>query len=586
MRVVALAALLLPFPVLATELLPPMVISARGEPQPLDRIPATVDIVDADDIAAMPARDLGDILRMIGAVELSRNGGPGQTASLFLRGSESDHTLVLLDGVPLQSGSIGATAIQHIDPALIERIEVLKGPRSSVWGSGAIGGVVHIITRAGSGGAISAGGDGTLRASVATSGSAGSWTVSAGLSHAQTDGFPSLADSDLDQGYRNGGVLVRADYRLDPDSLVRAEHWQAQGNNQYLGYFGEPLAQDFVLSRSSLEWQAIPRSTWNSRLQLSLVRDLIDQEQSSERVETTRWQADWRNSLALQPGTDLGFGLTISDEEVATAAGFNPYREDTTAIAAWGLWSRQWAAADLAAGLRYLDHEAAGDHWVWNLNSGYLVSEQLRLWGGVGTAFRYPSANERYGFGGNPDLQPEQSLNWELGLSLQPRPGHTMRAVAFHNEIDDLIVWRLTDPPFGGSNQNVAEARIEGLELQWQWQGRDWAVMLGGTWQDPRDLRDGSLLLRRARHHFRLGIEHFNGPWQIGVDASHSGTRKDFGDVELDPYTLVNLYLGYRLAPAWSVFAQVENLLDEDYELAAGYNTQERIGFVGLRFEP
>ena len=573
----------------AADTLEPLVVTATGYPVELDDSLASMEVITADEIQRSAATDIADLLKFRTGLEIGRNGGPGQATSLFIRGTESDHNLVMIDGVPINSGSVGSAALQHIDPQNIERIEIYKGPRSTLWGSGAIGGVINIITRkAGAekfsfSGALEGGSDNTWKASAHLGHAADNHRLSASLSYQTTDGFPPLAASSIDRGYENTSFDLAAGFDAGIHHFD-ASHWQTQGNNEYLDFFGNPLDQDFLNSRSSLSWEAAFTDNWTSTLELAHVRDHIDQNQSSDAVHTDRTELAWRNRISL--GRDQALlGIKAGNEDVTLDGAFSSYDTDTDILEAWGQYDLMRGAHHLIAGLRYLDHEDAGSKFTWSLNYGYDFGQGTRAWASAATAFRVPSANERYGFGGNPDLEPEESTSYELGLKHRLGGAHELSASLYRNDIDNMIQWVLVTPPWVGYNQNVAEVRIDGLELGYDYSGEALALHLGGNWQDPEDRGTGERLLRRARHSINARLSYRWGAWTLGGDLLYAGDRKDFGGITLDSYTLVNLDAAYRLSPHWRIFAKLENAFDEDYELASGYNTQGRAGFLGIRYQ-
>ena len=583
-----LAVAMGPATLLAAESLDTLVVTATGYPIQLDDALASMDVITAEEIRRSAATDITDLLKFHTGMEIGRNGGPGQATSLFIRGTESDHNLVMIDGIPINSGSVGSAALQHIDPQNIERIEIYKGPRSTLWGSGAIGGVVNIITRkAGTeklsvGASLEGGSDNTWRTNAHLGHAADNHRLSASISYQETDGFPPLTSSNIDRGYDNTSFELAAGFDADIHRFD-ASHWQTQGNNEYLDFFGNPLDQDFLNSRSSLSWEAALTGDWTSTLELAHVRDHIDQNQSSDSVHTDRTELSWRNRVMLD-NDQASLGIKGSNEDVTLNGAFSSYGTDTDILEAWGQYDLVRGAHHAIAGIRYLDHEDAGDKFTWSLNYGYDFGQGTRAWASAGTAFRVPSANERYGFGGNPDLEPEESTSYELGLKHHLAGGHGLSASLYRNDIDNMIQWVLVTPPWIGYNQNVAEVRIDGLELGYDYSGEALSLHLGGNWQAPEDRSTGDRLLRRAEHSLNARVNYAWGAWNLGGDLLYSGDRKDFGGITLDSYTLVNLNASYQLNSNWQLFAKLENAFDEEYELASGYNTQGRAGFLGIRY--
>ncbi|HIE56556.1 MAG TPA: hypothetical protein EYP90_15530, partial [Chromatiaceae bacterium] len=259
-----------PAPLIASQNLETIVVTGYGVD--VASVPASLDIITRSEIESSTALDVADLLRFHTGLEIGRNGGPGQATSLFIRGTESDQNLVMIDGVPINSASVGSAALQHLDPQLIERLEIYKGPRSTLWGSGAMGGVINIITRKGAtglewGGSLEAGQEQSLLGSARISHNTDQRRLSASISHQRSDGFPTLANSSIDRGYTNTSFTLAAGTDFGVHSFD-ASYWQTQGNNEYLDFFGNPLDQDFLNSRGSLGWNAGFTEQWSSLVEL------------------------------------------------------------------------------------------------------------------------------------------------------------------------------------------------------------------------------------------------------------------------------------------------------------------------------
>lgn len=427
------------------------------------------------------------------------------------------------------------------------------------------------------------GGENTRRGNAYLSHGQGNWYGNIGLSHERTDGFPSSEYSTIDRGYQNTSFNFGGNVTLDHNAF-HLSHWQTSGNNEYLDFALNPVDQDFLNSSTIATWTTPVNDWWNSDLRASYVRDEIEQRQSVQSVKTGRTTLEWRNDLFLPNRQRLAAGALITGEDVDAEGGFAPYAEDTEYHELYLHYDRAYEQHQLIAGLRYIKHSDAGTHYVWNLDYGFDFSPRTHLFASAGTGFRYPTADERFGFAGNPQLKPEESTSFELGLSHQLSDNQDIRVSLYRTEIDNLIQWVLTEPPFTGYNQNIDSSRIDGLEASWQLTHDAWTIELGGMLQDPRDQTDGSRLLRRARYSLNSRLSYAAGNWTLSANLLHSGDRVDFGDVGLDSYTLINFYAGYQLDRRWNLYGKVENLLDEEYQLADGFNTQGRIAYIGLRF--
>ncbi len=569
----------------------PVVVTATRTESPVEDVLASVDIIGSAELRRQPAADLGDLLRMRAGVEVARLGGPGQQTSLFLRGTDSNHVLVLVDGVRINPGTIGSAAIQNIAPELIERVEIVKGPRSTLYGSDALGGVVNIITRRRTkGGAtvqVGAGHYDSKSASInaGTGGERGD--ASLGLSWVDSAGFPTRSSDATDRGYRNLSLTAAA--RTDIGAVeLSMRAWHAEGTSEYSDFFVTPVDQDFENSALAVTAGFAPADSWHSSITASQMLDRLAQNQSPDFLRTRRWQIDWQNDIAVSDNHALTAGL-IWQEENADAESFGlPYAADT--------WTRQFYVQDqmsygrtrllLAAG--YADHETFGGHETWNAELGYRFGNATMLTFSAGQAFRAPDATDLYGFGGNAALDPERSQSYELSLRHDTVGGQHFTLAAFRNEIDDLIEFVVTDfNTFDGENRNVLRARIDGIEAGWRYEAASWAAHATATLQDPRDLATGARLLRRARENVTLGALRRFGAGEFAVDLLYAGNRRDFGfpAVTLPSYWLANLSASVAVNENWTLLARMENLLDEDYELARGFNTMGRSLFVAARHE-
>jgi vitamin B12 transporter len=575
--------------------LPVVVVTATRIETPVDEVIAPVVVIDRATIARSAANDTAELLRFHAGLDVARNGGPGQTTALFIRGAESNHTLVLVDGVRINPGTIGLPALQNIPPDLIERIEVVKGPRSALWGSDAIGGVVNIVTRRGShDGWVAEGGYGdydTRKASVNGGFDLGkSAGLDLGISWLESDGFPDQASTTDDRGFRDVSANLQLRATLG-SADVALRHWRTQGNSEYSDFFLTPLDQDYLTSTTTGELSVPVGGVGNARVAVSHLEDRIEQNQSTDFVETKRdtieAQFDWKPRGAQT----FGIGASYSNEDADSISFGAPMSATTDSVSAY-VQDRVASGPHLALlALGYTDHETAGSAVTWNAEYAYTFNDaKTRLYALTGAGFRAPDATDRYGFGGNPDLKPERSRNYEAGIRQAISPRQAVQLSAFQNDIEDLIEFVVTDfTTFDGINKNVDSARIRGLEASWNYTGDLWQARLEAIYQDPRDLSDDSRLLRRTRKSLTAALTRAFGPVQLGLEVLASGDRKDFGfptDVTLDSYVLANLTAQWQATPSLAFVARVENLFDEQYELVDNYNSAGRGVYFTVRYAP
>jgi vitamin B12 transporter len=574
---------------------PAVVVTATRIETSLTEVLAPVIVIDRATIERSAANDAGDLLRFHAGLDLARNGGPGQSTAVFIRGAESNHTLVLIDGVRVNPGTIGLPALQDIAPDMIERIEVVKGPRSALWGSDAIGGVINIVTRRGSrDGWIAEAGYGDYDTRKASLNGGASLTKTVGLdfgvSWLDSAGFPTRTTSDTDRGFENlsANLQLRADLG---DAQVALRHWRAEGTTEYSDFFLTPVDQDFVTATTAAEVRLPVAGVGEARIGVSHLEDEIAQNQSGDFLETRRDTVEAQLDWHARGAHTFGAGVMYSNEDARAESYGEPMRALTDSVSVF-VQDRIAAGPHLGLlALGYTDHETAGTALTWNAEYGYSFNEaRTRLFALAGTGFRAPDATDRYGYGGNPDLQPERSRNYEVGLQHAVTPRQSVRLSAFENDIDDLIDFTvLSYDPFLGVNQNVAAARIRGVEATWQYAGPAWQARIEAIYQDPRDLTDDLQLLRRAEQSLTLALGRAFGPVLFGLDVLATGERMDYGfpaDVTLAGYVLANFSAQYRATPALTLVARVENLLDAQYQLADTYNTPGRGLYVTVRYAP
>ncbi|MGB5591809.1 MAG: TonB-dependent receptor [Gammaproteobacteria bacterium] len=581
--------------------LAPIVVTATRTAVASDHTLAPVTVIERAEIERSMAVSVAELLRFHGGIEVASNGGPGQVTSVFIRGAESDQTLVLIDGVRINSGTSGIAPIENISPNIVERIEIVKGPRAALYGSEAVGGVINIITRKDNSGlrasaSTGAGHYGTRTAAgeLAIAGAAGGGGVN--LSWLDTDGFPTFTASDNDAGYDNLTIDSWGQTEIH-GAKVGAHFWRAHGTTEYSDFFLLPVKQHYTNSIGQLNFELEPAANWNTRLSLSRVFDKIDQGSGAfdpqDYTRTDRYELDWQNNITLRPWLELVAGLHGSREQTSGIIFGTPLEKqpgsgdihqdvDAVYLETIGQFGRQ----RVVAAVRRSDYDVFGTEDSWNLDYGLDIGRGLRFTAGAGRAFRAPTSLDLYGFGGNPDLKPEVSHAWDFNFIQRIGEHQTLSIGGFSNRIKNLIEFVFTDPAnFVGENRNVEKARINGAELAYRFQGEDWHLRWAATLQDPKNLTDDEKLLRRADRLFTLALVRQFGRHEAGIDLLASDDREDFGGARLAGYMLINLNARIQLSRHLTLRTKVENLLDKDYELAAGYNTAGRGAYATLNYD-
>lgn len=572
-----------------------VIVTATRTVQTVDESLSPVIIISREELEKEISSEITDILHRYPGIDISRNGGPGQQSSIFIRGAESDHTLVMIDGIKINPGNIGTASIQNIPVEMIEQIEIVKGARSTLYGSDAIGGVINIITRKheqkGSfyNASLGGGSFGTTTANFSAHNNTEDKAAGINITTKQSDGFSTLDSQTLERGYDNLSVNLYGKKRIG-DMDAKFEYWQSEGNTEYFGYDFSyniiPVDQDFKTSTTAISLDSNPSENWASKIRLSHFDDKIEQNQSSDFVRTKRNIIDWQNDIQINKSQLATAGLYFSDENTSSISYGTGYNIDTKEKAIFIQDNLNLNSHQVIAGARYTDHEAYGNHSTWNLEYGYQFNKQWKLIAAANTGFRSPSSTDRFGFGGNPNLKPEESKNTELGIRYQ-EGSHNFSINSFKNSIENLIAYTGSFPT--GMNQNVNETRIEGIEASYQYSADNWLFALSAIEQDPRNLDTDTLLLRRPEQKYNLSVSYNSSNYGLQMDITHVGKRNDIDSVtyniiESEAYTLVGLKGNYRISKSLSASARIENATDEKYQLADGYNTPERSYYLKLDY--
>lgn len=603
-RALCCAAILVSAAASAQDDLEQTIVTATRTPVPLDAVGAPVIVIRRDDIERSLATDVSELLQQHAGLEIARNGGPGQTTSLFTRGTESNHTVVLIDGVRINPGTIGGAALQNIAPESLERIEIVKGPRSTLYGTDAIGGVVQLFTRGTAKDSVTAGAtfgsDSTQQIFSDAAISAGEkFKFGFGGSYAESDGMPVFVDDDQDRGYRNVTGRISAEYAASEVLTFRARGWRAAGRTEYSAQtFSDPpyasVSQEFENSVYAVEAEYRMQDGFGVRANLSRTLDDIDQLQPGfgpdefDHARTARNTADVQMDLARMGTHAISFGVQRSDENTRAQSFGTVFDEDTTVTQLFVQDQFEFGSLTSRLALGHVDHETFGSELTWNAEIGAEFATGTRVTLSGGSAFRAPDSTDRFGYGGNPDLEPEVSEQVEFSMRQKLGDRQQISLAAFDNRIRDLINYVVIDfDTFEGGNRNIDRARIKGVELGYQFTGEAWRARAELTLQDPRDETTQERLLRRSRESLLLAVNRDVGAFDLGVDIAAFGNRKDFGfpeNITLDSYALLNASLRYRFNRQLTLQGRFENLLDEQYTLAEGYRTEDRSYTIGVRY--
>ena len=580
-----------------------IVVTATRTAQTEDQTLAPVTVITREEIELLQPSSLQDLLNDTPGMAVSNQGGPGKVSALFLRGTNSNQVLVLVDGIRVGNATAGTAPVQDIPVDQIQRIEIVRGPFSSLYGSEAIGGVIQIFLR-------HAPGTFTPNASVGI-GSWSHWKASSGFSaagekgwisvqatHDQTKGINAckvgaaevfaacFADQPDRDGFHDNALTIHGAYQFDDHWSADALAMRSEGFDKYDGTYSDSDAYATQVVGGQLHFR--PNDTLNLSLRVGSSADLYEdflQGAYIDHFDTRRTLASLQGDVALGGGL-LSAGMDWQRETVASNYVFTEdLRSDRGLFAQW---QRTFGAQSLQANLRRDDNSQFGGRTTGSLLWGWDFAKDLRVTASWGTAFRAPTFNDLYypGFG-NPDLRPESSRNLELGLRGTPDWGHWSLSV-YRNDIHDLITF---DAAIGLPG-NVDRARITGLEGVVGGKLAGWDVRATATLMNARDAGGGfhsdNELPRRPRKSARFDADRSFGRFSFGASwylAAH--TYDDIANQHpLGGYALANLRAGWHLDRDWKLQLALNNVFDKDYETAWYYNQPGRNFMLTLSYRP
>ena len=599
-----------------------VVVTASGHEQDVKEAPASISVLDREDLEDRYYRNVTDALREVPGVIVTGGGAGDNGSDISIRGMPSSYTLILVDGKRQNTretrpnGSAGFE--QDFLPPLqaIDRIEVIRGPMSTLYGSDAIGGVIQLFTKRGEEGVspsigVGVGSHGLFRTEAAISGKANAFDYSFGVAHEESRGFniqplekrtlpkDGFTSPDRD-GYNTTSGNVRLGWQIAPgqrleatalSSDTQARYDAAKSGSKPPAYYLDDQSRN-RLRTGGLTWSAQWNEVYSTRLQVTDSQSVYSTMPSYYRTETRLRGYLFQNELRFGPhlvtaalerredrlenaptsSTDKGLARKRSQDAVSLGYGFvqGPH--------------------SLQLNVRHDDDSEFGGKTTGSAAYGFAITPKLRVTASAGTAFRAPTLYQRFSEYGKPDLQPEASRNVELGLKYTDGPTNA-GIVVYRNQVRNLIVFDSTAKGCAssfGCYGSTARARYEGVTLSAGHRIGDVTLRASLDFQDPRDLATDKLLARRAKRYATLGADWRLGGWTLGAEVQTSSQRYDdaANTRTLGGYTLLNLVASTKIVRDVDLVARIDNAGDKDYMLARGYVTGGRNAYVGLKWTP
>lgn len=573
-----------------------VIVTASRQEQRTNELLSDVTVIRRDEIEHAGQSSLEQLLARQPGMDFYSNGGPGSTSGLFIRGASPRQSIVLIDGVRFGSASSGDAALSRIPLAHIDRIEILRGPASSLYGADAIGGIVQIFTRQGTGAirpsaSFGVGTARTTEGSLGVFGGSNTFSFSLQGGYSNTAGFSALRNpansaynADRDD-YRSRSFSGSASFMPAPGQEFGVTALHSGGVSKYDSF---PQNANHANQQDVGSYSVYSRNRlgplWTSMLRLGRSTDdmtnLMDG-RATDVYRTDQTQLSWQNDFRLPVGQAL-LAAEHLKQELSSSTTF--LTNERTIRSLLGGWSGHIDSHRLQLNLRHDTNSQFGGRTTGLAAYGYQLTPDWRAHLSYGTAFRAPTFNELYypdtGYGGgNPRLKPELARNREAGVDWEVA-GHRLSVVYFDNEVTNLINgW----PPV-----NVNKASVKGSTISYAGVLADWRFGAAADLHRARDDVTGKRLARRTEQQLKSHLSRSLGQWTFGGEWQVAGARYDDAAnlKRMGGYGIVNLFGDYRLEHDWSLFVRANNVFDKNYELARDYATPRASVFAGIRYTP
>ena len=582
-------------------------VTANRFETPLTQAGSSVLVISALEIEAMQASTLADVLKLSNGIQLLQSGGPGKTASLFIRGAQTRHALVLIDGVRVNENTAGGANIADLSLDQVDRIEIVKGAQSALYGSDAIAGVIQVFTKR----PVKEGFSGVLNLQAGTkehqrenlylSSKQGDWDYGFSYSHYGIGDY-SIAPGDEKDPFKSDSLTGRLGFAL-PDKKGRID-WnvRVQKNKTDLdGGWGLPEDDPDRLQKNEslitdLSWHHVFSNLYQHQLSASYVSmDATGEDNGAQwfqyKNQTTR--LEYQATLQFQPAFKLVSGLSHENQAGQNAGNYEKITVTNQALYSEAIWIYK-EKTQLTAGGRYDDNESFGSESTYRLTLNQGFAESTHLHASYGTGFKAPALNDLYWpsspwSAGNPDLLAETSKGYDLGIHHAIGSLWDIDVTWFHDQVTNLIIWA-PDENYVWKPMNLQESDIQGLEVSSIGRLAHFLdVNLHYTFLDAMDGTTQNRMDYRPKHQGGLALTcRFPKNTTLRLDWSHVGERLENiieEGLTLDAYNKLDLSLDYKMNSKLRFLLHVDNLTDSDYQDYTGYGTPGRYGFAGVDFK-
>lgn len=604
-------------------------VTATRTPIPKNNVISDITIITEQDIQRAGSSSLPELLQKQPGIEIANLGGAGKVSTIGIRGTSSTHSVILVDGIRLSAATTGFTAIEHIPLSQIEKIEIVRGPASSLYGQDAIGGVIQIFTKKGLNGfkpyvGIGYGSYNTSNFQSGIRGGNDQTTYAINFSTINSDGFSAFVPNsanpsnsiNLDKdGYKNYSLSSSLNHKINQDYEINLQYFLSKGKNKFDNRYADssPSFHGNYKNEIKLETYAFNikgqiNKVWQSSIKLSQSTDKYldlqkynsltfqDDANLNDLYKTTQDQLSWQNNFALPKGS-INFIYDFLKQKIKTTDLYE--KTERTNHGFMVGYNLQENNHNFQANLRKDFNSAYDDAVTGNIGYAYALNSNWTLASSYGTAFVSPSFNYLYSLAspyalGNPNLKPEKSKNIEASMRYRD-DSSSLSLTVFQNKIDDFIIY--SNPNFitdsRTTTQNLNKAEIQGLTISGDQFLGHFQIKGSLTTQSAKNEDTDLYLPRRAKTFGNINLNYYVGYWNIGIEEIFSNKRFDNKEntVKLSGYSVTNIVADYKFNENLNLNFRLNNVFDKDYSLAAEgasgfrYQTPGRSLFANLRYD-